>query len=194
MDNTTQLDLTKLFEMSYEDAQQFAKDLREEGVTEMAEVLEGLDPSFFELSQSQQKLSDLASFLKHNQVPEEDVIQMISQIVNIASTLSQAEIVGLMDDNLKSKWDSMMAHSPNVFQMQVLLEYVVDTLSDKSYDEIFEGQIETLTDAAINRLEHEMQTTGAVSSLSEEQAQSVLGMLDQGEYEKAMTLIYSSNK
>lgn len=194
-DNNTskKVSLEQVFNLSYEKAQDLAKDLmqrEDEELREMGQLIAGLDPTFFDPTLGQQQLKIILDYLQNQDVDETRIIEIIKAISEVSYLKSEQYIRDLLPGELIAQWEEITKHRPNVFQQMVLINHICQKLAGKDYDDIYDEMLLETANEFISGLEEELELNNKISNLSEEDVEQANKLFDEGKYEEAMTLIY----
>ncbi|MCB9790653.1 hypothetical protein H6764_01380 [Candidatus Nomurabacteria bacterium] len=190
-------DLNQIFNLTKDQVMQIASDLETQGDAdskEIAEMLRGLDDDFFKLTKGQDRLTKLIEFLKSRGVSEETVLDIVGKVTDVALLRSEDKISKAMPPEVKAKWNNLLLHKPNVLQQFVLLNHFCEAVMQKTFDDVFDAELETATKELTQAIEKESEIVMHLSQLPKEDFEKVVALFDEGNEEEAIALIYQAKK
>ncbi len=192
--NTGNLDLLEVFKMTYEQSQALAEEYAQSddpNKKELAEVLRSLEPDFFDLSRGEKMLREFGELLQSQNVPDDKMLEIIGSMIQVATNDATNQIVAMMDENTRGKWDEAMRHSPNIYQVMVLLNHIAKQLGNTTFDDIYDNSVASIvTQVSSMLVKQDQQVNELLSKIPEGYLQEIEDLFDAGQYERAIVLIY----
>lgn len=190
-------DITQIQKLSFEDIQKVADKYLASDNPEFKEIgqeLKTLDPKIFELSPAESSLQELHSIMMKLGKTKYQADRFGISVLKLASQATIQDIVSSMNEEAANQWTNLQMYNPNVLQQMYLLDETSKLLLKKSFDEIYELNLDKAVKMASNVLSHKKETTKTVESLTEDQANTVLAAFNANQYEIAIQLIYNFAK
>ncbi|WKZ31327.1 MAG: hypothetical protein QY318_00955 [Candidatus Dojkabacteria bacterium] len=187
------IDFAQFLGMGYQKIIETADKLEQSGNPEkiaIAQELRQVDPSLFELSIGEQKIKELESMLVQAGVDEDVVKNMLFDLLRTANERMIARVIESMNPATKQAWDELQVHEPNPAQQIYLLDHTAASLMKMTLDDIYEEELENLTNLVAGIFDTQGKSIEKVSSLTPEQTQQVKDAFDKNDHELGIQLIY----
>lgn len=188
------LDLSKVFLMTKEQADKYAQELESTGEPdklELAETLRDLPEDFFELSKGESLLKEFGELLKAQKVDEEKITEILDTIIATATHHTMLKIEGLMNEEVKANWREVLSHSPNMYQLMILLDHISKELGNKTFDDMYDESVKSMIDqVSVMLIEGDRMMDNYLSKVPAEYLKEIEKLFDSGQYERAVVLIY----
>lgn len=191
---TKNFDITKIQNLSYDDIQKLAdKYLASEdpGFKEIGEELKTLDPKVFELSPAESSLKQLHDIVMKLGKTKAEADKFGISVLKVSIESTVQEIVSAMSEESKNEWENLQSFDPNALQQSFLLNETAKMLLNKTFDEIYEGNLEKAVKMAAMVLTGKRDNSELAKSLTDEQSKTVLTAFNANQYEIAIQLIYN---
>src|SRR5690606_9437563 len=103
---------------------------------------------------------------------------------DVALLRSQDRISKAMTPEVRAKWDNLMLHKPNILQQFVLINHFCEAVMQKTFDDIFDAELEIATKELTEAIEKESEIVVHLSQLPKEDVEKVVALFEEGNEEE----------